>query len=233
MILFTNGCSWTYGGGLNLDHPAQTEQRLQSVWPYHLGALLNAEKVVNMAAGCGSNQRSARTTYDWILSQSPEDLAKTVAIIQVTEPSRYELHIPREDNDPDAWIKCKIGVVTADRHRRDLTDFHWDYNSTRLSLYSDIEGVYSVLNYCQSLTNLFKNFNIRHYFWNGGFFNHKEQIVPPTISNYFEQSVNWFNSNAWQYQRISPSDQHPSFEGHKEIAKLMFENMNNPGSRTG
>jgi len=63
MILLVNGCSFTWGGGLD----KQGDQvRETSVWSHHLGALMNAEKVVNLAAGCGSNQRIFRTTVDYI-----------------------------------------------------------------------------------------------------------------------------------------------------------------------
>lgn len=225
MILFTNGCSWTYGGGLCLDHPVLTEKRLANVWPHHLGNKLGAEKVINLSAGCGSNQRTIRTTYNWILSQPIEVLADTTAIIQITEPSRYELHIPRFEGDTDGWIKCKIGVVTADEHRKDLNDYHWNYNNTRLSLYHELENVYSVLSCCETLSSLFKRFNIRYYFWGAEFFNYKESYVPKDISEYFEKSFNWITKESWQYDRIGPTDQHPSFEGHKQIAQLMFNNI--------
>jgi hypothetical protein len=64
MILLTNGCSWTYGGSLGLDEIEKQEQRLQSTWPHHLGQLLNVSENVQLAVGCGSNQRIVRTTFD-------------------------------------------------------------------------------------------------------------------------------------------------------------------------
>ena len=225
MILFTNGCSWTYGGGLNLDHPVQAAQRLSSVWPHHLGSALGADQVVNLAAGCGSNQRTVRTTYNWVLSQPKEVLEQTVAIIQITEPSRYELHIPKFEGDTDGWIKCKVGVVTADEYRKDLSQLHWDYNNTRLSLYHDLESAYSVLTTCESLSSLFNRFRIRHYFWGAEFFDYKESFVPKDLSTYFENNFNWITKDRWQYDRVAPYDQHPSIEGHKQIAKLMFDNI--------
>ena len=55
MILLTNGCSWTYGGGLDAHYPTR-EELDQVTWPKHLADLLGADEFYNLAAGCGSNQ---------------------------------------------------------------------------------------------------------------------------------------------------------------------------------
>lgn len=55
MILLTNGCSWTYGGGLDSHNPPR-EELDQVTWPKHLADLLGADKFYNLADGCGSNQ---------------------------------------------------------------------------------------------------------------------------------------------------------------------------------
>jgi hypothetical protein len=37
--LLTNGCSWTWGGGI--DNYMSDEDRIKNVWPHHLMNLLN------------------------------------------------------------------------------------------------------------------------------------------------------------------------------------------------
>ena len=99
--LFTNGCSWTYGGGL--DHP-DTKEHMKHlhdnvVWPAHVQRLMNFDEQVNLSAGCGSNQRICRTTFDWLSKQTPETLKNTTAIIQWTCLDRYEYYVPKGDEE--------------------------------------------------------------------------------------------------------------------------------------
>ena len=105
--LFTNGCSWTAGGSL---HQLYTNEQLlnEITWPNHLGKLLNVDRVINKSAGCGSNQRIFRTTFDWIISQPKDVLENTIAVIQWTEPSRYEYYIPK-NNNYDEWVDDELG----------------------------------------------------------------------------------------------------------------------------
>jgi hypothetical protein len=86
---------------------------LQLVWPNHLGKIINAERTVNLAAGCGSNQRIFRTTYDYVMRQTAENLENTFAVIQVTDPTRYEFYLDNNDNSylnhQESWVRCKAG----------------------------------------------------------------------------------------------------------------------------
>jgi hypothetical protein len=224
MILFTNGCSWTYGGGLDLDRPDQNDIRLSSVWPHFLGQLMSADNVVNLSDGCGSNARVVRTTYDWILNQNTETLKNTVAVIQWTELSRYELYLPRFENDHDGWIKCKADIVGS-HIQRPLGGFLTNYNDTRLSLYTDQEGMYNWLSCCESLHSLFNRFGIRYYFWANGPDYKNDPYIPNIYKEYFKK-FNWLeNYNRWEYSRINP-DPHPSVQGHKEIAQIIFDLIN-------
>jgi hypothetical protein len=225
MILFTNGCSWTYGGSLGLDLPEQSEERLTKVWPHHLGNLLNATQVINLAVGCGSNQRTFRTTHDWVTSSSADTLSDTLAIIQFTEPSRYEYNLPANGHDlEESWVKCKAGVVTSDIWRPDLNELHQEINDKRLCFYSDIEGAYSVLAYCEALHNLFTRHGVKYYFWDGGFlfFLLEENLIDKKLKDYFLEKFNWFPLRI-PYEPIAAHDVHPSIQGHKDIANNLHQ----------
>ena len=225
MILFTNGCSWTWGGGLE-PHFNSDEERLQIVWPHHLGNLLNAEQVINMGEGCGSNQRIFRTTFDWLTKQSQETLDNTYAVIQWTDPSRYEYYKDFEtykdyDNDPKLWTRAKVGCLVN-------SEFDYDgaskRNDSRLETWTSIEGIYSEIMYCESLASLFKKFNVRYGYWCYGnqVFNYPEEYKKFMLDNY-----TWLDGGHcnWDYERISVRDPHPSVVGHQLIAEIIYNKI--------
>jgi hypothetical protein len=97
--LFTNGCSWTYGGGLDQPDTREHITHLQDniVWPAHVQRLMNFDEKVSLAVGGGSNQRICRTTFDWVTKQTPETLKNTTAIIQWSCVNRYEYYVPKNN----------------------------------------------------------------------------------------------------------------------------------------
>ena len=100
--LFTNGCSWTAGGGFDFaDTKENTDNLLNNiVWPAQLGKKLGYDKVVNLAEGCGSNQRICRTTFEWVMKQTPETLKNTRIIIQWSCEDRFEYYVEtKEEKD--------------------------------------------------------------------------------------------------------------------------------------
>ena len=113
-ILLTNGCSFTWGHGLDTQ-----DERDITTWPYFLGKKINASKTVNLSHGNGSNNRIFRTTLNWLSKQSQEDLDNTIAIIQFSEAARNEFYYPMDEHDPtenfkDRWIRYKPGLMNGD-----------------------------------------------------------------------------------------------------------------------
>ncbi len=222
MILLTNGCSWTWGGGLNLDK--HDRLRANAVWPKKLGDLVQAEKTYNLSTGCGSNQRIVRTTFDWIMAQSNEDLEKTVAIIQWTELSRYEFYYPENysneyENHQDRWVRAKIDCILNPYDRNEVTKKK--YNDLRLSTYTEIEGMYRFIGDLLAVDNLLKQHNIPYYFWT-----HDANILeqfPKEAHEFCKDKFNWLN--LVEYERVSESDDHPSLTGHKQIAHILAEHI--------
>ncbi len=229
MILLTNGCSWTWGGGLGLDHPDHNQLRFNSVWPYHLGNLINAEKTHNLAIGCGSNQRIVRTTFDWLLSQSKEDLDKTIAVIQWTELSRYEFYYPADytnycENHHDRWVRCKVDCIL--NQYDDDESAKKKYNDLRLSTYTEVEGMYKFVGDLLAVENLLTQYNIPYYFWT--YDTRLLERFPKEIYEFCKTRFNWLNSidtEEWHYDRVSNEDPHPSFLGHEQIARILAEDL--------
>lgn len=252
MILYTNGCSWTAGGGLEPfflhghngvpDH----DRRLSLLWPHHLGKLLGADKVYNLANGCGSNQRILRKTYNWLMSKTPEELAETVAVIQFTEWSRFEKYDPPNNSnlweDESAyWVNCKIDVVCTDiqytfkpNHRSmgRLKELREDA-ARRISETHTIEDFYRTISYAYAIKGMFDAFGVKDFYiwhqshlWHNWPDHHRD-----TLYNNFKVLDDIRDPKLhhakpfWEYKRVSEEDPHPGVDGHKQLSFLIRDAM--------
>ena len=122
--LFTNGCSWTYGGGLDSPDTKEHIEHLHDniVWPAHVKRAMEFDSQTNLSAGCGSNQRICRTTFDWVMKQDKETLRNTTAIIQWSNNDRFEYYVPK-DGDSDIFrieiSEAKFDDVIGNRNTED------------------------------------------------------------------------------------------------------------------
>jgi hypothetical protein len=230
MILFANGCSFTWGGSLE-PYFTNEEDRLALCWPAQLGSLLGADEVVNLGEGCGSNQRILRTTFDWLAQQTPERLADTVAVIQWTDSARYEYYCPEnfsnsQENIPERWAKVKEGIClqVGERHSVAL-----DRSQRRLETLTLQEESYQIITNCSAIVNMFQTFGVtRYYFWSHH--NYSSGYLDRPRS-YFNNRFPWLDKSnrivgGWKYDTVSESDKHPSVQGHKELAEIIYKNMN-------
>lgn len=223
MILLTNGCSWTYGGGL--DHIYSTRQKLDQVtWPKHLSEMLGANGFVNLAQGCGSNQRIFRTTFDYLLHKKHDE--EIVAVIQFTEESRFEYYYPLDmnrkyENIGDRWMRAKVDNLTP--LAVDNFSDHYALSQNRIKVHNtDIQNIYTYIERCEALTNLFNRYNIKFYFWDIiDFPNHLPEKYRKFILSNYPWLLHETNGFMWKYDRIK-GDNHPSVLGHKQIAETMY-----------
>jgi hypothetical protein len=236
MILLANGCSWTYGGGLGLDRPQDTEERLTKVWPHHLGKLLQANEVVQLAEGCGSNQRTLRTTFEWMLNQTPERLKETVAVIQWTEPSRYEYYEPINyhnslENIPDRWARVNVNVCLQIDETPNGYKEAFERSQRRFETNSFQENMYRLVSEVTALGKMFETFGVEYYYWSQGT---QAFMFPHLIKDFYINNFVWLDDQSesfqtdssvvWKYNRI-PNDGHPSLQGHRELADIIYEKI--------
>lgn len=218
MILFTNGCSFTWGGGLGR---LPEDTRLKTVWPHHLGNLLNSEETINLSAGCGSNPRIIRTTFDWLTKQTPETLANTLAVIQWSGLDRYEYYVPsmfadRFENNPDRWALAKIGCVLSPHEDSRMSEKR---NNIRLETNTPIEELYTHITHCEAMASMFKRFNVKYFYWAYGV----EPDRPAYLQDYILSSFNWVpRAHELDYEKIV-NDAHPSPKGHMQIADYIHK----------
>lgn len=219
-ILFTNGCSWTYGGGLDSDHPSESELA-KKVWPHHLKINMGFSQHVNLASGCGSNQRIVRTTIDWLTKQDKELLKNTVAVIQWTEWSRYEYYVPKTnrpfDDEPNRWALCKVGNCISKAETGDI-NYTNKRNDMRFETYSTLEGYYTHLMHCETLASMFNKFGVKYYYWN---FVTPMFALPDNLKSLLLDNYNWLEPlgrHEWVYERLN-NDPHPSETGHIQLSE--------------
>jgi hypothetical protein len=112
--LLVNGCSWTAGGGLDTPDTKEHMEHLFNhvVWPSHVKRKLGFDKCINLAEGCGSNQRICRTTFDWVMQQDAETLKNTTVIIQWSHEDRYEYYVPTEEEKSDFQKRYQVTPAT-------------------------------------------------------------------------------------------------------------------------
>lgn len=211
MILFTNGCSWTYGSGLD------ESIREESVYAAQIAKRLN-RTIVNLSAGCGSNQRILRTTFDWLTKQSSQDLENTIAVIQWTEESRYEYYVPNTKKSEDEnWARVNVNVAISPNEDYDRSHERIKY---RLETFTNEEAGYLMLAQTSALVNYLNYYKVKYYFWSPQYMT--THAYKTNIKNFMINSQNWINVPG-NYERINGSaDPHPSVNGHKEIAEYLL-----------
>ncbi len=254
-ILFTNGCSFTWGGALEpwfrfvdgkplgdiIGYDAtnfvlpdgslgkeDVAVREQLVWPHHLGNLLGCHDVVNLGMGCGSNQRIIRTTLDWLTAQDRDTLNRTKAVIQLTEPSRYEYY----DQENDFWTLCKVDVCQQRGEDQDIADSR---NMSRLSTFTTTEGIYKFITDCMTINQIMTAFDVEYHMWSmeQPFTNNDLMIYKELL----DRSCSWINQTLdmsvcgslgslrapdGKIPCAPSSSCHPSVEGHEMLAEILY-----------
>lgn len=238
MKLFTNGCSFTWGGAIyprlydeqgNLLDYANTseinQKRLSEVWPSHLSKKIAAEQVVNLSIGCGSNERIVRTTFNFFsnLVHNQELTKDWVAIIQLSIPHRFEYW----DDVSESWALCMVnGSMTSKetdyQHTQNIDSFakhiwtHFNEKTYSQKYWTQVVGLASFL----------KNFNIPYWFSNLDT-SAIDQIEKHQFE-YLQNHVSWLGDNPKKKfgelfeERHDSGSGHPSLLGHRQIANSIY-----------
>ena len=238
MKLFTNGCSFTWGGAiyprlyddngdlLDYYNKSDTNQkRLQDMWPNHLGNLINVDQVVNLSIGCGSNERIQRTTFDYFTNLIHQQSLSNdwYAIIQWSIPHRFEYW----DEGSDSWALCMVnGSMTSRetdwRHRVQIDNFTkhiWtNFNDTTYSqrYWTQVVG----------LASFFEKFKIPYWFSNLD--TSALNYLDSHQIEYLQNHVSWLGNSPHKKfgdlfeERHDSGSGHPSRLGHQQIAQSIY-----------
>lgn len=217
------------------DYILLNEKRKKWCWPYKLGKLLDVP-VVDYSLGGGSCQRIIRTTYEYFSKvKNPENY---FAIIQLTGGSRIEFW----EEDMNIFYPMQIS--------RDM-GIHYSYILEHRKLYMNWQWErYVYLQSAITLSSFFKSLGIQYFitgFFEGPYLKSRPKNEPQPkewldLCDFAENNVNWYrnwekfgffripyiNESGYfqpdQYLREDvEEDQHPSEQGHTEIAKI-FKN---------
>jgi len=107
--LYTNGCSWTAGHGINQDstlnnvpYPEKYSYLEKLSWPAVLSSQLNVP-FINQAQGAGSNKRMVRTTCDFLRKYPKEEYKNLLVVLGWTTVDRNEMYF-KENEDTKGWV---------------------------------------------------------------------------------------------------------------------------------
>jgi hypothetical protein len=249
-LLYTNGCSWTFGDGVS-EHPGfprthnatiDYENMKNYAWPSVLANKLGYEVVNDSIAG-GSNVRIVRTTVDFIMNYPKENYQDLVIIIGWTTVERDEIYIDH-DTMP-GWIRFNAGheftnkeqfsdkrftkddLKTLDEYRRIYMTYMYNH---RINLKKYIQQKFI-------LSNLLENLGIKYIFFDAlpPEWISNDEAQSPEMANYFEELkliktpyyleqsfLNFCKDN----NIILSSCLHPMIDGHILWAEYMYNELN-------
>ena len=180
MKVFANGCSFTFGGGLNMydnqytddamekhwldgfsKHPVNQE-RLSITYPARLAEMLGAESYVNLSRGGASNSRIVRTTLEYFLNalEQGEDLTNYLALVQWSDLSRKEYFIDGH------WTVTGVNFAYQeynDGHH--VSDLDQRTNLYYKKLHSDRQDLTDFISQVTALGGFFEKMKIPYLFY--------------------------------------------------------------------
>lgn len=206
MRIFCNGCSWAWGGELEVPE--------KSRYSTLLGQIFDAE-VVNIAKPGSSLQRLLRSTYERC-DPSKYD----VAVLQFTFPTRTEYYVDGMGGSRQTSFMRVLPYVTTasdmDFIRKNLknADNHLEYQKSYYKTAYSLEMAQTFeFMVFQALQDYFAKHNVR--------------VVTMTLNN---ESVLPFDLKINTKDIPRAKDEHPNELGHRIIAKKI-ENVIKFGNR--
>jgi hypothetical protein len=201
-ILYVNGCSWSYGDGIEQDPLLQTiplSKRYAFRRHLNWGSLL-AKKlgrtIINDSKGGGSNARMVRTTCEYLQSLPESAYKDLTVVLGWTTVDRNEIYL--EDGDVGVWGILNATQPVSDHKRPVSKDFFkkvdaWQKQYVEL-VYNHYSNYQKYFQEMYLISNMLENLGIQYVFFN---------------------SLPW--RNCWTH----PVDFDPTIEFKKQIASVM------------
>ena len=221
--LVTNGCSMTWGWGINSDINIGGGV---DAYPYKLAKLLDAE-LFDLSKPGESCNYVVRTTIDFFLERLDEDLSEYIVILQLPDGNRFEYW---DDDDKLKWRS----VIPAHNDNKDLAIM---FGSQRWNFYNTTNNI-------MQIGNFLKENNITYYIstggqdWLNGIENKKiskdkkiKRRIEYIETNYSILGGSFSKSRLTQEVpaeevRLSKEDPHWSVDGHTIIANNIYRLIN-------
>ena len=236
-ILYANGCSWTYGNGINKDpilkhHSRKLTDQVHFAWPAKLARLLKYT-CLNDSLGGGSNARIVRTTCDYLMRQDPEQLSSLLIVIGWTTPCRNEVYVNADENTT-GWYRFNVSQKFSEHQSnsrastgilQDLDKFHETYVA---NMYDEQIAIMYCLQQKFLLSNTLDNLGVKYLFFDSlSTMWHPTNEEPHTFTiNKIRTNKMLTNptfSNFMNENKIPLSScLHPMIQGHSEWAKYLY-----------
>ena len=201
--LLTNGCSLTWGSGLNPD------TRVVDAYPYKLAKLLDVE-LIDLSKPGESCQYVVRTTIDFFLERLNEDLSDYIVFLQMPSGLRFEYW------KEDGWNSYMINNSDS---------------KTIVNLFgNDMYDSYNMINSIMQVGSFLKENNIRYYISTNGKDCKINERIEYIETNYNILGGSLNNSRLagevpFKEIRI-PRDGHFSEHGHTVVANNIYRLIN-------
>jgi hypothetical protein len=176
--LYTNGCSWTAGNGIDQDpllkiipYPQKYNYLNKLGWPAKLAQHLNVP-FTNEAQGAGSNKRMIRTTCDFLRKYPKEEYKNLVIVLGWTTVDRNEMYFEENENTK-GWCMFNASQPVSSHgvlFRPDFTssflhridDWQKQYVGDFFSVYSNYSYYFQEM---YLMSNMLENLNIKYMFF--------------------------------------------------------------------
>ena len=210
-------------------------------WAGRLQKLLKVPKLINDAAGGGSNDRILRTTVQRIMSMPERDRKRTLVVIGWTASDRSEIYV---GNDWHRFNATQPFSSTADRYflpdetvLKKIDKFQEDYI---LNVFSDYQRVHNYFQTVYLLSNLLDNLKIKYYFFNAlpAWWIAGSSEVSCNVQGEFPEQLMWHDNHnkfhprgdsMFKYvfdNKCPPAPYgHPMFQGHEMWANHLLGTM--------
>jgi hypothetical protein len=230
MKLFTNGCSFTWGGEIRENESIPLTTNLENfretrVWSAHLHKKLKTTELHNLSKGGASNQRIVRTTLDFFIDKLDNNIPVDdfVAVIQWTDLSRYEVW----DETKKTWL-----VITSNSV---LPEVDFVKFKKLMQRFEDDDKTYYSNWYHQliCLSSFFELHKIKYVFCTMDYIfineskNDIQYILP---DNYLKHNIKWLGTDSQSNQILNSIDYfypkcHPNLKGHEIIAERLYNRL--------
>lgn len=176
--LYTNGCSWTAGNGIDRDpsiklvpYPEKYNYLNKLNWPSRVATHLDVS-FTNEAQGAGSNKRMIRTTCDFLRKYPKEEYKNLLVVLGWTTVDRNEMYL-EEDENTQGWCMFNASQPVSSHG----VPWRPNFSSTFLSRVDDWQkqyvgdffSVHSNYSYyfqeMYLMSNLLENLKIKYMFF--------------------------------------------------------------------
>lgn len=255
--LVVAGDSWTYGSEIRDPKlpesvkdwdPPNDAYRLPRIWPTKLGKLVNSENVINLSYPAASNDQIIRNLVGWLTEKylHPKKSTKDLfVVVGFTSPERKDFYYRDEKNN--FWFT----MWPMWKHKYPQDNINRFAELYVKNFYNIEESTHRYLNQIFYLQNLFRQFDIKHLFfqafyqrsdlhiqqWKDApyyrhYNNQPDQLIWNMIDNvrfiHKNDEIHSFHNYIKSLDKTPNSDQaikgmHPSELGHTWWAEHLYE----------